>query len=454
MKSGSLAAAAVVTLILAAEGPAAIELPPIQTLVPGLSSGRRDNPAGYQLEKAVESFEKGQFDQCLRLLQEAKKQQPELSPPRLILARLFLSKNRIAEGRANLERVAVENPNCPNLYVIFGRLASNQGSQTAAELFFEKAAALPAPKTWTMQRKRHLEIQIAEGRAAVAGRRENWKAAYDALSDWLKLEPSNGRARERFARALFKLGETKEAYKELQHAVKDDKTLQSAPLSMGWWYEEEGDHAMALKWMAYAVKLDPENPKARHACAAVLLRQDKVQQAKSQADIAGRLDPDSSSIKLLRGLIARALGQYRDAEEIFLALYRLSPADFQISNQLALALVEQGEESKQHRALELAEANLRRYADDPKALSTLGWVYYRLGKPAEAEQQLQAAASAGPVGPETSYFLARVLTEQGRTDQAAKARQKLQAAIADTGIFVLRNQARQWLKQQRSDSSN
>ena len=38
--------------------------------------------------------------------------------------------------------------------------------------------------------------------------------------------------------------------------------------------------------------------------------------------------------------------------------------------------------------------------------------------------------------------------------QAAKARQKLQSAIADSGIFVLRNEARRWLKQQGSDSSN
>jgi len=443
-----------VTLILAGQGPAAIELPPVQTLVPGLSSGQGDKPARSQLEKALAIFEKGQFDQCLQLLQEAKKQQPDLSPPRLILAQLFLSANRIAEGRENLELLAVENPNCPDLYVLFGQLALNQGSQTAADLFFEKAAVLPVPETWTMQRKRQHGIQIAEGRAAVARRRENWQAAYDALSTWLKLEPSNGRARERYAHALFKLGKATEAYKELQHAVKDDETLQPASLSMGWWYEEKGDHTTALKWMAYAVKLNPKNPKARQACAAVLLGQDKVQQAKAQADIAGGLDPDSKSIKMLRGLIARALGQYPDAEEIFVSLYRLSPADFEISNQLALALAEQGEESKQRQALELAEANLRRYADDPKALSTLGWVYYRLGRPAEAEQKLQAAASAGPVGAETSYFLARVLSEQGRADQAAKARQKLQAAIADTGIFVLRNEARQWLKQQRSDSSN
>ena len=53
------------------------------------------------------------------------------------------------------------------------------------------------------------------------------------------------------------------------------------------------------------------------------------------------------------------------------------PNDFGARNNLALALVEQDDPAKKQRALDYAEANYRDNKDNPDALSTLGWVYFR-----------------------------------------------------------------------------
>jgi predicted Zn-dependent protease len=90
-------------------------------------------------------------------------------------------------------------------------------------------------------------------------------------------------------------------------------------------------------------------------------------------------------VKLLRGLIARGLKDYAQAEGYFQTLHQDTPGDLQVTNQLALTLVEQGDKTKQSRALQLVEANARAYPNVPDALAMLGWGYYRLGRIDEAE---------------------------------------------------------------------
>jgi len=143
--------ACLLLLSQAALARAAIQIPPLRTLVPEIRSNEGTNQVADTLREASKQFQAGQHDKCFELLQSAKKAQANLPPPRLMLARLFLSARRIPEGRAHLEQAAVDEPRYPGLYVTFGNLALAEGRLTDAPLCFEKAAALVALRSLAMQ---------------------------------------------------------------------------------------------------------------------------------------------------------------------------------------------------------------------------------------------------------------------------------------------------------------
>ena len=145
----------------------------------------------------------------------------------------------------------------------------------------------------------------------------------------------------------------------------------------------------------------------------------------------------------LRGLIARHMKEYERAEGHFLAILEASPGDREAGNQLALALVEQADPGKRQRALELAEEALRRQPDSAAAQATLGWVYYRLGRVDDAERTLRASVSSGRFSCDTAYYLAHVLSDRGRLNEA---RGLLESALRARGRFTHRKEAVAWLE--------
>jgi predicted Zn-dependent protease len=137
--------------------------------------------------------------------------------------------------------------------------------------------------------------------------------------------------------------------------------------------------------------------------------------------------------------VQRELGR---AEQILQALVRDSPGDAWARSQLALVLAEQADEAKRRQALELAEELARQAPTGADALATLGTVYYRLRRLDEAEKLLQAVIDSGRGNSECAYILARLKADRG---QAQPAVGLLKSALDAPGIFVFRQDARQWL---------
>jgi tetratricopeptide (TPR) repeat protein len=211
---------------------------------------------------------------------------------------------------------------------------------------------------------------------------------------------------------------------------------------MGWFFTQKGDLPKAAEWMENAVKQAPKDPRAHIGLANWSLQHGKMEDAKGHADTAGRLDPDSKELKLLRGLICRYEKDYTQAEKYLQALHQGSPGDFQTSNQLVLALIEQPDKTKRSRALQLAEANYRANPSSIEALATLGWVYYRLERLDDADRALQTCAASGNISAEVAFYLAHVMSDRGRADTA---KQLLEAAVKAPGNFPYRKDAQEML---------
>jgi tetratricopeptide (TPR) repeat protein len=400
-------------------------------------------PKGIEeVDKALESFRQRDYNQCLALLQAAAKKHSELLPPRLILAKLFLMENQTANGRTNLEQAAIENPNHPEVYLAFAKLALQEGRITEAALDFDKALALAKSNKQTEAQSQHLLTDIYAGLATVSERRKDWATAASALESWLALDPKNGQVRQRHAQARFRLGKRDKIHEELEQAGKDQSGLEPAATMMGWLYTEAGKPDKGREWMEYAIKETPKDAKVHLSYARWLLDQHQPEEAKARVETAAQLDPDSSEGKMVRGLIAWHLRDYKAAEGLFQAVHLDSPANVAASNYLALSLAEQSGGDKRRRALELAEINARLYPNSTEALATVGWIYFRLGRMADADRTLRAAITQGNISSDAAYFFAKVQYEAGRTEEAKKV---LKLALNAKGLFAFRKEAQELL---------
>ncbi len=371
-----------------------------------------------EVNEAIKSFQKRDFDTCLQQLAKAVKAHPDLPPAHALLAKLARMSNQIALVRPALETAVVQAPDHPEIYILFGNLALLENRVTDAALHFEKAKALAAAEHWTAKQRRRFEQFCHQGNALVAESRGDWKAARSALEGWLALEPANARARQRLGKALFSLDKQDEAYAELQKASKQDKALEPAEVMMGWLFTSAGNLKKAEEWMDYAVRTSPDSLPVQLAITSWLLEQGRGDEAQSHAEAAAKLESKSNQVQRLLGLVARQRKEYGQSETIFQALALESPGDAWVRNQLALVLAEQGDDVKRKRALELAELSVRQNPNALDALVTLGTVYYRLKRLDDAEKVLQAVFNSGKANSDTAYILALVKSDHGQPDSA------------------------------------
>src|SRR5262249_48703301 len=147
--------------------------------------------------------------------------------------------------------------------------------------------------------------------------------------------------RRRLGAALFRQGEHERGRAEMEQAVREDPKLEPAALTLGWLYAELGQRDKAAQWLETAVRNAPDDFPAHLGPARWFWEQNRAEEARRAAEAAVRLAPDAQDTRFLRGLIARILKDYAQAERLFQELHGQSPGDFAVSNQLALALAEQ-----------------------------------------------------------------------------------------------------------------
>jgi len=421
---------------------AAADAAPIVDSAPGEAISGLSVPEQMpEIASAIESFQAGRIEECLRHLEAARKKRASLSPPKVTLAKLFFSANRVPQGRLALEQAVIESGSDPEVYLLFAKLALLEGQLTSAELQLNKAASLAPPAAWSDEQKRALKGQCYSGLAAVAEQRRNWKSAVEWLEKALALNAKDSVERRRLARALFASAQAQAAYKQLQQASQDDPAIDPAPVMLASLYANEGQDEQARKWFDFAVKTLPNDPRVYLAYAGWLFLQGDGHAAQQQVDAAQRAGADvkSRDYRVMAGAVARLQKDDARAEQLFQQAFDENPNDADVVNQLALSLVEQDDKEKRQRALQMAELNARQYPRNGEVLATLGWVYYRLDRKEDAERVLRTAISGGQATYDTIYFLAVVLADRGADTKEVKS--MLTAAVGARGRFVFRKDA-------------
>ncbi len=398
------------------------------------------------INAAADEFQRGDLNACRESLRTAFAKHPDMPPPNLVLASFYLSSGRLESGRRLLDEVALQYPDNPEVYTLFGNLAIDDGHLTDAWVHYTHAEAMKLPTQWDDTQRSRFKLSILLGKAAIAERRGRWEEAVKLLGEAVQSDRQNAQLRDRWATALFWADQHSQALEQFDIAYRQDERINPPEVSMGVMYAQSGDFAKTDEWLEKAIAKYPAAGNVRLEYSLMLLAQDRAEEAKQQADAASAAGLDSAQLTMQRGMIARQLGEHAQAETFFAEAVKASPDDFEASNQLALALVAQNDEAKKQRALELATRNTERFPQHSPALATLGWVNFNLGHMEEAESQLRAAATAGKLHLDTLYYLARVLQAQNHPEQGYAVAMKLKQSLEQPVVFVLRPEARKWIE--------
>jgi Tfp pilus assembly protein PilF len=407
------------------------------------AAAKAADSADKELEAAAAKAREGRVDEAFGLIKEKAAKHPEWPPARLILAQLLWRANLGPQTRRALEQAALEAPDHPDVYLTFGRMALGEGRLSDARLNFENAESLLATGRWDAEKVQAVHREVVAGLAAVAEGREDWKTAETRLNSWLELDPKNGQVRQRLGRVLFQLDKAQDAFAALTQAVKDDKTLDPAAVTMARLFSQKGDNKKADEWFDYARKVDPKSARVRAAHARWLIDQGRAADARADSDEAATLDPGMKEAQWIRALVAWYLRDLAAAQAILEPLHRDAPADATVANLLALSLIEQDDAAKKSRGAQLADVNALQFPRSGEVLATLGWALYRAGQLDLAEQKLRTAVIGVRATPDSVYFLAQVLADKGQT---ADARKLLEGATNLPGAFAHRDDAVALLK--------
>lgn len=400
------------------------------------------------IDQAIQRFNNRDIPGAMLLLESAKRKDPSLPPTDVTMARLYFLTNQAAAGRASLEKAAMEVSSDPEPYLILADQALRQGRFIEAESLNDKGLELVEKFSENLKRKRNFQIAGHSGRAAVAERRKDWPAAEADLRELLKVDPDNANAHFRLGQTLFMQKKFAPGYEEFKLArEKDEKdkntTLPAPDVAAAAMYEQLGQPDQAQKFFDRALAANKNDPATLISYGQWLIQsgtEANIKKADTVLAEARKANPETLNLWVLSGIAARMAKQIKPAEDYFMEALRISPANADTLNQLALMLIEQPEPAKRQRAFEFAGISSRLNQESADAQVTLAWVLFQLGRTGDADQALRSALQLGNLGQDSKFLVAKMLAQQN----PAAAKQLLQQALeTDTNaIFVNRAEAK------------
>ena len=410
-----------------------------------------DDSQYKDINGAIKRFQDRDIDGCRAILERARNNNEKLPPPGVMMAMLWLSVNQLMPARAELEQTVVKFPEDPEPYLMLADLAFQDRRVTDSAVLFDRATQLTSGFDQNPKRKRDFQIRSEAGTAAVAEARREWDKAYEHLKAWIELDPDNAGAHFRLGNVLFRLDKEAEAIEEFREARKLDEKALQPELALARLYDEDRQKDVAKKWIDAAMKAAPDNAAVLLASAQWYLGQNDLKTAQAITEKVLTLEPDSLDARIVRGVIARVARDYKTAETFFNEAHVQSPGNFAASNSLALVLIESDQKSDQQRALEMAEANVAMYREKSpqqvNALTTLAWVYYKLGRREDAEKILDQIARNNRLTSDGAYYVAKLLADRGEKDRAQKI---LEEVLVNEAVFATRPDARDLLDSLKS----
>lgn len=398
-----------------------------------------------KLQEAVDKFNKSDIAGSLKILNEMSQTNPEIIPPRLILAQWFSQlKNRNAV-RVSLEMATEESPNDPEAYLLLAEISLQQGELTAAELLFQKGEQVLSQYSASADRKKALTISLLRGKMNLMQLRKRWAGMQQMLANLIQIQGESPELCRLIALSFFHQNQDAQARDWFVRADSLSKGEgMPADGMMAQFYISRGDLAKAKESISAAQKAYPKSTDVLSLSIMMAINENDLDAAWNLVQKLYQEDSKSLNVLKTMGNVALFRSDFAQAQQAFQEVVRQSPIDSEAVNGLALALCEQNDPEKKKLALQYATSNVQKQDNNREFLATLGWTLLQAGETDKAKQILQQSAADGQLNAATAYYFAVLLAQNQQNDEAKKL---IEAALASKAPFFKRQAAVNLLNQ-------
>ena len=393
---------------------------------------------------AIDLYTKGDVDGAYQSLKKAYDANPDSDPPGVLLALLHSHAGRFLDMRRALEQTAEDYPSDPEAYLQLAGVDVQEGRFLEAQLLIERAEKLvdgykeAHPETVT--RLQYLKEEALSARANLAEKRERYDEALDLVKKVVELNPENAQARWNAGYLSMKLRDYDAAELAFDEAAKRNTELWPGWLQVASSLDREDLVEEAAARMAkHKDDVDKAPNDQRAQVARLYLRWNMLQEA---AEIIEGFVKENNEKNIDRWILTGWLDMYANkfaaAEENFLRATIVDPENFEASNGLALALLDQSNKEKLARAKVIAAKNYHAYPDSNEAAVTYAWTLFLSGNQKEANEIFGPMLSSGKMTATVAYYIAEIANVRGDRDLA---RTLLKLAISQKANFPKRNAA-------------
>ena len=366
----------------------------------------------------------------------------QLTQPYLGLAEARLVRAQAAVGTGDADRAHREIDQALEL-----RPAWELAALFKAELLPKGTAQLEFLQSFVAANPKAQEVRLAYARALVSEKR--YEASRSEFRRLLSANPDNPDMLYAVGILSLQVGDTAEAEQQLRRFVEIGRgDLDPARFYLGQIADQAGRPEDALRWYDQVVAGEHALP-AKVRAAQVLLRQNKLDEARERLAAARANAPGESRLVVAEAQLLRDAGRHADAYAFLARMLEAQPDQPEILYETALTAEKLGyvdvlerhlrrlmvlkpDSAQAYNALgySLADRNLRLdeaaqlidkalslAPDDPFILDSKGWVLFRQGRPAEGLEALQKAYAQKPDA-EIAAHIGEVLWAMGRRNEA------------------------------------
>jgi len=205
------------------------------------------------------------------------------------------------------------------------------------------------------------------------------------------------------------------------------------------------DYPKAERAYRKAMELDANRPDTAAGLAHVLVASGQGEKGVAEAEQLLTNAPRTIGAYVLLGTLYEELKQPQKAVAVYERAVVDHPENWIMNNNLAYLLSEQGSSPAElDRALELAKKAQLLDPENSAVLDTVGWIYYKMGKFAQAQAALATVAGGNQNNPVFQYHLGMVLAKMGKNEEA---KERLKLAVSSKQAFSGKEEAEKTLKE-------
>ncbi len=350
--------------------------------------------------------------QALQVVKRVLRQVPDSERGRTLKAHLLSATSRFDESAALFRSLAKKNPDDTDLKLSLAWSLSRSGDLDEARRWLDRAWETVAADAASERAARcavtRARIELVAGNPLVA-------------REWLAHLADPSAAGEEYVRLLGESYRQEEDWRNgtsalmrLQPGLKGDALRAAQAIEAEFRIRSSDRRA----WSRLRPLLDDDDPETVLVGLQVLQAVERWSDAEREAAAALERFPDHREILFARAASLERLDRFEEAEEAFLVLLEIDPADATAANYLGYLWADR--EVRLEEALELVNRAVEVDPENPAYLDSLGWVHYRLGSMDEAEFWLRRAIELNDGDGTLLAHLGEVLLVRGDTDEGSR----------------------------------